>query len=432
MATATIDPATAAPADTTTPPAPVIPLVEVPRPAGFDDFFEISTSVSWFTRQRKVRGEQADAMLAVASASGESVGITRTLLNSKHPAVTGCNAARRDLDRVIQRYSIARIALMEASVSDSSSTAVEPSVVGSRRLIRRDLLPRFYADFNIAKSSLAQAVDVLHRAMPEIKEAERVRQGKLFNDSDYDVDVRTLVKVAIRVSEAPAAISPDLRRLSPELYAREQALLVAERELTIQSFVEDFASRMGNYVRAFARQLGPKQKVYPVSTEHSRFVGAVVVRVDTNIDDDTIPEGQIQVVLQPDDGKAEDRLTVGPLTQAEFDAAWRPRQTQERHRVREDTVDNIKDLFDQFWIKSSVFGPYQDRLAPLVEKAQHALTELAGDRDTATVVRRVRTSPDLRRSVGHVMETLGRALGEATAVVRTDLRNVIPDVLGGE
>ena len=397
-----------------------------PERSALADYIEVNVRVSWFPTQKQVRGVLADAMTQVVDAQAGAASISKRLMSSKHPLVKAANAARGQLEATIARYTIPRIAVMTKALN--SEQGFYQKREAGVRLIRKDLLDEFVCLLDGDKAVLAEAVRALYTGLPDIQREEKGKQGGLYREEDYNFDPRDCVAVNLRALP-PRDTLADLATLCPRLYEEQKRLFEAERGLTVQAFIEDFTARMTKYIHQFARQLGARKRVSPATDgPYARFNDAELIDLLDSGDKPNIPEGHVAAVLQPAGLSAKEREQLPPMPLEEFESKLRPYKTKDFRKISTETVDHLKTIIDEFFVKTDVFGEYRERVAEQVAGVKTAMQALAGDMDSETIARRVRSSASARGKLESAVAAVGCMLEDGSEVMKAGRRALTRDL----
>ncbi len=139
-----------------------------------------------------------------------------------------------------------------------------PYVESGVRLIRQADIEAFVHTMQGFVEELAEAEMELNAAYAEVKADARRRLGRLFNSSDYPEEVRGLFAVAW---DFPSVEPPSyLMRLSPDVYAEEQARIARRFEeavqLAEQAFVSEFSKVVSHLTERLATGPEGERKVF--------------------------------------------------------------------------------------------------------------------------------------------------------------------------
>lgn len=136
----------------------------------------------------------------------------------------------------------------------------EPGV----RLIRQSHIASFEQQMAEFQGELKEAVDKLEERFHEVKANVKKKAGKLYNEQDYPATIKHLFKIEF---EYPNLEPPEyLRKLSPELYAKEEARIQAKFTeavaLAEQAFASEFHKLISHLGTALSGNADGQKKVF--------------------------------------------------------------------------------------------------------------------------------------------------------------------------
>lgn len=177
----------------------------------------------WGTRKALSPAQRAEAAEAF-DAQDQALAAGKKLVDVRHPAFRALTAIRGAIASYWKGLSL---------------PYPEPGL----RLIRQDHVEAFAERMADYRVELSDAVNNLDRHYHELRDAAARRLGRLYDEDDYPASLTDLFAVAW---DFPAVEPPDyLRRLSPQVYAQEQARAAARFEEAVRlaeaAFLDEFA-----------------------------------------------------------------------------------------------------------------------------------------------------------------------------------------------
>lgn len=201
---------------------------------------------SQFGSSRKVNSEQKDQIAGLFDAESDRLSAGKKLLNKRHPAYLQVTAL---LNRAREVWITSTLPYPEAGM----------------RLIRRSAVEDFVAKMQTIRAQLQAAVSELEAVyQSELIPDARQRLGRLFNASDYPLELRG----EFDVQWSFASVDPPeyLRNISPKLYEAEQERVRARFSeavaLAEQAFMEEFAKAVANLTERLTPGPDGKAKVF--------------------------------------------------------------------------------------------------------------------------------------------------------------------------
>lgn len=206
----------------------------------------VRVSFTWMGVSKTLSTEQKSEAAETFGAEGRVISAGKKLIDSSHPAFRAVTAVR---SKAVQYWK------------SMSLPYPEPGV----RLIRRESVEPFQEAMTGFRDELTESVGKLQGRFAELKEAARLRLGRLFNPADYPTDLSSLFSVTW---DFPAVEPPDyLRQLSPEVFEQERARVAARFDEAVQLAEQAFIDELGRLVEHLVERLsgsGPdgKSKVF--------------------------------------------------------------------------------------------------------------------------------------------------------------------------
>lgn len=190
--------------------------------------------IHWPGIRKTLRNEQKQQVASTFDADGDSVSVSKKLLDTSHPAFRAATAVKT------------------ATVEYWKTTTlpyIEPGV----RLIRREDVPVLDVHLTSSKAELAEAVEELDGHYSDLVDQARMRLGDLFDAGDYPPSLRDLFAVEW---DYPSCEPPSyLRSLSPQLYEAECQRMQQRFNEAVQLAEQSFAEELSQLVSHLAERL---------------------------------------------------------------------------------------------------------------------------------------------------------------------------------
>jgi len=182
-----------------------------------------SLAFTWFPTVRTAPGHIRSAVAERLDADPRRVGLTKMLLDPRHPSVKLVNEVR-------------------ASARDDWMMSTLPYVEDGTRLVRRETLPRLHECMRDYQHMLAVRAIALDRDRADLIDDARSRLGSMFSLADYPDSFIALLRLRFTV-----------RELEPPSYLAETCPQIYGEQ--VKQTVEAFAAAAQTAERAFAGEL---------------------------------------------------------------------------------------------------------------------------------------------------------------------------------
>jgi hypothetical protein len=184
-------------------------------------------SFTWLGVRKTLSREQREQAAESFGAEGQYLSAAKKLLDTRHPAYKAVTAIR---NRAIAYWRAVSLPYPEPGI----------------RLIRQDRIAPFDQQLSDLRHELAEAVEELNGRYAELREAARDRLGRLYDPADYPTDLRGMFAIDW---DYPSVEPPQyLLELKPELYAQEEARMMARFEEAVKLAEDAFTAEFGKLV----------------------------------------------------------------------------------------------------------------------------------------------------------------------------------------
>lgn len=179
-------------------------------------------SFSWFGVRKSLTLDQRSEAAEAFGADGEVLSAGKRLIDTKHPKYKAVTNVR---SRAVGLWKSVSLPFPETGI----------------RLVKRDDLSSIQVWMTTLKQDLQEAVSELDREFTNLKEAARLRLGRLYNEADYPIRLQGLFDLNW---DWPNVEAPrHLQQLSPQLY-QEECRRVRSRfddavRMAEQAFIEE-------------------------------------------------------------------------------------------------------------------------------------------------------------------------------------------------
>ncbi len=190
-------------------------------------------TIQRFGLKRSLNNQDMDTVSGVLGAERPSISAQKSLLNKKNAYL---KALVHSLGALRNYWILSTVPFPEDGV----------------RLLRRADIPVFDKRMNELKAEFERAAHAISEHYEEIKMDARQRLGNLYHEEDYPVTLDGCYQVSWSFAEIRV---PDyLRKLSPEIFAREQERIIGQFadavRLTEEAFIAEFKTVLANLTRA--------------------------------------------------------------------------------------------------------------------------------------------------------------------------------------
>jgi hypothetical protein len=400
---------------------------------------KVRVRCSWFSTSAKIDDAVMGEMMGdTAKHIRDAISASKRLLKSKDKALVSAKQAFQAITDYVNSMTIPMIALRAASDEEGSLRKD-----GGVRLIQKKDMKEFDTRMQYLMGVLKTAVQNLQAAMPRIKEEDRVRlsklNSKLFNDNDYPEDVTKLV--GVEYGFEPIGVDAEWEVLCPEIYARESINARKRYEAVVESAAVEYATRLVKYVEQVTRQLGNRVRLSPKEgfkkqlvtlDDESQVVAdindAEVIRKLTRADDDEIPAGsvKVRVRLTKDAGaKGKSQEAWLPVTKdAVYYGELQPYETEEKNKLFDSTIDNLKAELEAFANVGEMFGPYKDVVTGGIDKIKDMLKKASSSMNTSSITQQLREGSFFRNQMKGTLEEVAKAVEQQVTVAKERRRTV--------
>lgn len=201
---------------------------------------------TWFGVRKTLSTEQKTQAAEPFGAEGDTLSVSKRLLDTKHPAFKGVSSCKSRAGAYWKAITL---------------PYPEPGI----RLLRQNNVEIFQDTMKEFKEELIAAVNVLEEHYQELKDSAQEKLGSLFNAADYPSTLKGLFTIEW---DFPNIEPPEyLKNLSPELHAQEEARLEARLTVAVELAEQAFADEFKNLVSGLVEKLtgtedGKKKKFH--------------------------------------------------------------------------------------------------------------------------------------------------------------------------
>lgn len=400
---------------------------------------KVRVRCSWFSTSAKIDDAVMGEMMGdTAKHIRDAISASKRLLKSKDKALVSAKQAFQSITDYVNSMTIPMIALRAASDEEGSLRKD-----GGVRLIQKKDMAEFDNRMQYLTGVLKTAVQNLQAAMPRIKEEDRERLGKLnsklFNENDYPEDVTKLV--GVEYGFEPIGVDADWEVLCPEIYARESVNARKRYEAVVESAAVEYATRLVKYVEQVTRQLGNRVRLSPktdfrkVLVKHDDDTTATVdvsesevIRKITHADDDETAEGHVRVRVRLNkDAGAKGKSTevwMKAMKEADYYTNMQPYETEEKNKLFDSTIDNLKAELEAFANVGEMFGPYKDVVTGGIDKIKGMLKQASSSMNTSSITQQLREGSFFRNQMKGTLEEVAKAVEQQVTVAKERRRTV--------
>jgi hypothetical protein len=202
-------------------------------------------SFTWLGVRKTLSADQRAQAAEPFGAEGQFLSAAKKLLDTAHPAFRAVTAIR---NRIVSYWRGASLPYPEPGL----------------RLIRRDRIESFNGEMARFREELAGAVAELDRQFEPLKDAARIRLGRLYNPADYPAGLGDLFAVQW---DFPSVSPPDyLLELNPQVYEQERARITARFQeavtLAESAFTLEFGKLVSHLVERLSGSADGQSKVF--------------------------------------------------------------------------------------------------------------------------------------------------------------------------
>lgn len=409
-----------------TPPKPKADLMTVVKEAKEKKTVDMSTSerlskecvgvrlnISWFTTSKQVDKATKVKMATAAESTEQGFSASKRLMDSSHPVIKKANELRSRIQGAWKAHTIPFNAF--GSISNGDGRRPEPGV----RLISIDKYEAFHSLMQSFLPEVAAMQEEVNVNLPDIKELDRKRLGKTFNDEDYPGRINLAFSWGPVNVQVPAA----LEKLAPKAYQDATRRLGEQMEATKELAEQTLLQEMLAVVEAWTTALSPVVRIYPTeNNQYHRFHGAEVTEILTREDDPQIEEGNKTVMIRyaTGQGRATMPAELKNLTAAEY-ADLRPSNSMnEKKTFRDSTIEGMKQFLSQFRNVKGMIGD-KPEMEAMVKQIESHLATLGTSKEIA---KELRDSKTFRNETHKLMTNLKSSVVQQLDVVRRPTRRV--------
>jgi hypothetical protein len=373
----------------------------------------LDIEVNWFTGSKKASGEIVEEFAEATGADSDTFSIPVTLFSSKHPFVSKCEEAKRALlkYRDLMTDPLAKIqALMTnekpgvvISNQAQDKSAVGPSKKNTRhllkdggpRIIAAEKLDEFFEGLQgVYGPAVIKAVNNLNAHMDEVLKFERERRGNLFRAENYPKEV----VVSIRPDVRRFGLGLDFDKQCPKAAAAIGKFIEQRAMDTVELAISDFIDGFMSYVKTVSKQLGYRVRVYPGAKHpvYGKYHEAEVIVKKTTEDDAEVAKDcfELQLRYLPEGSKKSQTAWL-TVKKDEYQDVLKPRNTEERMKVVESTLEGLLWQLEKFTQMASTLGKAGAPLKGLVSQVRTMLTS-AGN-NNAEILKEMREGTFFRK-----------------------------------
>lgn len=401
---------------------------------------EVRVRINWFGTSAKVDEEMAIEMLKGTDAARGAVSIGKRLLSSKHEALSAVKEARQAIEAHVAAWTVPMLAI-RASSSPDSSLRKDAGI----RLIQKKDMAQFDERLGYLKGLLHTAAQSLQRKLPEIKEQDRERLGRLYDEGDYPTDVTALI--GVEVTYKTAGVDLDWETLCPAIYERERDAARQKFTAVVENAAAEFAGRFVKYVKQVVDQLGNRIRINPVDSHGTAHVigpddelvnvnirDAEVLDKLTHSTDEEVPAGSVLLKVRlakgGKKGRAFEAWFAKPITENEYATKLRPYASTDRKKLYDSTIDNLKQEMEAFLNIGELLGPYREVIAGSVERVKNMLGKGDSGLDTSRIAEQLRQGDYFRNEMKTVLEGVAHVVESGMADAQQVRRKIRKGLIG--
>lgn len=399
---------------------------------------EVRVRINWFGTSSKVDALDAAEMLAPSLADRKAVSISKKLMSSKNPKMIAAKQARDAITAHVAAWTVPMLAL-----SGGTSDVLRKDA--GIRLIKKCDMEVFDERLQYLAGVLKTAAEQLQSAMPSIKEEDRIRLGRLYRDTDYPADVTKLI--GVEVSYKQAGVDLDWEHLCPKIFERERMAAKEKFEKVVENAAVEFATRFVKYVQQVTDQLGSRVRLNPMlhaeqqcfavddnSDVYASTVDAEVVTILRHADaPDVVPEGSVLLELRlkkQEKGRSTTLWMRSPVTEKYYQESLRPRDTTERKKLYNSTIENLKAELETFVNIGELLGPYRGIVEDSVAKVRETLGKASSNLDTDKIVSALREGEYFRNEMRTALAGVAIEVQSAVSDVKEIRRRISKKHIG--
>ncbi len=366
---------------------------------------EVHLEVNWYSTSKTLDSATAKAMLSDYNASVDSVGMSKRLFGSGHPLVKAANKAKTALlaYRDSMTTAVAKVPPLNMSEEDAAKfLQKEPGT----RLIETTSIEDFDQQVQILVGNLKASVKALNDGLDSVKEFDKKRLGTLFKDSDYPNEVTAEVRGPYYKE---VNYSADFESVAPNACKRMKDALFHRLAGGVDATIGDFARSLVDLAKQIANQLGNRTRLLvPKGHALSHLREAEVIEYLTPDNDPEVPAGKIMVnVRYTPNGKKKNETEWLELTPEEYQAL-KPYETNERKKLYESSLDNLKQQCVSVKNVAAMLGEQGTPIVTAASKLEDLLASVGTN--NKEVLEELRSSEFVRKQTTKALSELTSAL----------------------
>ena len=382
---------------------------------------EVGLEVGWFSTSKKLDDDTVQEMLKDYDATVDSVGMTKHLFSSKHPAIKTANAAKTALTRAFYAQTIPAAAVPPAMVTVKEARKFLAKAPGTR-YIQKERLDPFMEQIMALIASLKSAVTAVNEQLQDIIAFDKGRLGKLYRQGDHPKTVAAEVRWTVNPIQYPV----DFEQLAPKTCAFMKKQFFDRMGATIDVAAVSIADNLAITAKQIAAQLGNRTRLLvPLGHELQKLRGAEVVQKLTHEDSpDEIAEGQVLFSARYKPA-SKDRNIIewfGPMTEAAFDSL-KPYSTDEKKKVAESSLRNLREQCTAFRQVGEMLGAKGQKIAAAVTSLEDMLA--AGGGNDEAVVKEMRDSAYYRKQLAPGLLAVAEGLETVVKQINPRERKIV-------
>ena len=360
-------------------------------------------SFSWATTSRKVDDNSKADMATSVHSTSQGFSASKRLMDSKHDAMKKANELR---NRVSSFWYSMTLPLAAASMSGDAK------LEGGTRLIKKEDVADFHKKMQAFKSEAVTVSQNVTDNLEDIKAMDKDRLGDLYNEADYPTEVNLTFSWGFPNIEVPSY----LEELAPEVYAQERNMVRKQFEDTYELAMTTMFGEFEAVLSSWVDRLGPVVRVYPpdhAPADYIKFRDAEVLEKVTHNKDDSIPTGQVKILLRykpaaNGKGPSKDEW-VGPIPETYYNDIFKPSGTMaEKKTFRESTIQNLADLVNKFSRLGDTISS-SDQFKGMIKSMQDQLAKCS---DTGQMTKELRDSQVFRAETHKLAQKLSAQLDD--------------------
>lgn len=400
------------------------------------EFLQSDCKEVWWNTSRLPSTKQVPANVKsdmVQTTEGQTSGysVYKRIFNSGHYSVQKVNEIFRKLDSLRDELTIVK-------ASQRANTAIE---AGKRIIMVRDI-SEFEERFEAIQNELAAAVaQVAHcidnsttvagKTIMSIKELDKQKLGKPFNEKDYPTAEDLIASVTIS-SPQYGDLKPEVL-LPPAVLARETERISKVLDDSVTEATNRAVDELVTAMESLAR--GLSHRVYldplPDKSEAAKFLfskGLVeVLNVLEHRHDSNIPEGSVIVEVSykevVNDKSLSVRDQIGPMLEKDYIESLRPYEDHQRRQLRSPAVDKLIESLEKLSRIRAMLGDGGEDIEANLVKVKEILRFCQGA--GGKVVEQLKSSTALSDQLRDSLNAAVRSMTDNSEAARTIRRRIV-------